>query len=681
MAIAIQNTFNGGELSPQVSFRIDQNKYPTGVKRMANILPLTQGPVVRRPGMQFCGYAGNDSYKVRVIDFIFNETQAYALEFGQNYIRVWFNGSRIEALQVNTPYTEADLFELSYSQSADVMYLCHRLYPIKRLERRAHNDWRLVDVVIGSSQVPPTSVTAVKTGPAAADRTYSYVATAVNDETGEESIASAPVAVNAATTLSTTDFVTIEATAVSGATLYNFYKDATASGVFGYIGSASPTAGKAKVVDRGASPSLSDAPPKARNPFTGAGNYPSAVTFFQQRLWFGGSDNKPQTIYGSQTANFQNFNVSDPVKDDDAVTFTLASGRVNRIKWLTGARSLLVGTVGGEWSISGVDDGAITPTSIKAQNVSNIGVAPVRPIQISGRAMFVQGDGRTTREMTYDFASDTYIPKDQTVFAEHLFSGKQVVDWAFQQAPYSTFWLVLDDGSIAAYTYIIEHGVAGWSRHTTDGTVESVCCVPNGSVDDVYLVVKRGNRRYIERMTPYSIDADFSDGRFADSHAVVAGPLLTVTGLSHLEGKTVCILADGAVVPQQVVTDGKITLQRQASKVCVGLPYTSEIVPLPAEMQVGNGSSLLQQRTINSFDCYLYNMSGGEYGLEGEPTYEMPTREGGYRADVALEPFTGIRQLRLTGNASGRQSFSMLQRDPLPFNIFALSVNVEVGTR
>lgn len=680
MALATQNTFNGGEMSPQVSFRIDQNKYPTGVKRMANMLPLTQGPVIRRPGMQFCGAVGNDSHKVRVIDFIFNETQAYALELGQNYIRVWFDGALVTLLApVTTPYTEADLFDLSYSQSADIMYLCHRGYPIKRLERHDHNDWRLVDVVIGSSQVPPAAPTLVKTG--GTGRNYSYVVTAVNDETNEESIASPAATIDAATTLSVSDTVNVKVPALAGVTLYNFYKDMTGSGVFGYIGSAAPAGGFAQITDRGAQPSVTDTPPKARNPFAGVGEYPSCVTFFQQRLWFGGSDKKPQTLYGSQTANFQNFNVSDPVKDDDAVTFTLASGRVNRVKWLTGARSLLVGTVGGEWSISGVDDGAITPTSIKAQNVSNIGVAPVRPIQISGRAMFVQGDGRTTREMTYDFASDTYIPKDQTVYAEHLFSGKRVVDWAFQQAPYSTFWLVLDDGSAAAYTYIVEHGVAGWSRHNTDGIVESVCCVPNGSVDDVYLVVKRGTHRYIERMSPYSIDAVFTDGRFADSHAVVTGPLLTVTGLTHLEGKTVCILADGAVVPQQVVTGGKIVLPRQATKVCVGLPYTSEITPLPAEMQVGNGSSLLQQRTINSFDCYLYNMSGGEYGLEGGSMYEMPTRDGGQRADVALDAFTGIRSFTLSGNASGRQSFSLLQSDPLPFNLFALSVNVEVGTR
>jgi len=697
MTLVTKTTFNGGELAPTVSFRSDQSKYNTGVEIMRNALPLTQGPYVRRPGLEFTSLTKNTGNKVRLIPFIFNREQAYVLEFGHNYIRILKNGAYLldgsdAVIEIATTYTEDEIFDIHYAQSADVLFLAHQGHFPARFERYSEVSWQLVDMIVGSTQDPPAAPTGAVSG--GTGRNYGYVVTAVNDETNEESIASAATIVSANSVLDTSNFVTLTWAEVSGSTLYNVYKDREESGVYGYVGSSSPVSGTCKLVDRGLVPSSDDRPPSARNPFDGAGNYPSTVTFHDQRLGFAGTANKPQTVYLSQSANFNNFNVSVPAQDDDAVTLTLASGLINRIVWMYGAKKLQVGTIGGEWAISGVDDGPITPDSIVADNNGSLGSLGLRPIYINGMTMFVQADGHTIRELRYDYVSDAYIPRDQIVYAEHLLSGRTIVDWAYQKSPYSVIWCVLDDGSFLGYSYNIEHEVAAWSRHDTDGLVESVAVVPYSTWDDVYFVVNREGVRFIERMRPYDIRQDVSDVFMVDSGATVTGTGITkVTGLSHLEGKTVTMLLDGNVWPDQVVEDGEITLPRAADKVTLGLRFTSDLVPLPAEAAPGQGvTTMLVDRTINSMRVFFYRSVGGKWGIptrneDGDidltaehKLYEIIPRKG-YQFNERLPLFTGVKKLPQPGNSGPRVTVLIRQSDPLPMNIFALTMNLEMGQK
>jgi len=698
MVMMAQTSFNGGILSPRVQMRIDQPRYQNGVEDLLNMIPEIQGPAKRRPGLEFCGAVKTESSAVRLIEFIFSEEQSYVLEFGDYYMRVWYDGKLIlsddgKVFELPTPYTSEMILKTSYVQSADLLYMCNEFLPPKRLERRGHNVWAIVDVVTGSSQISPIGLVASASGSAAKTRKYSYVVTAVNDENNEESVASAVANVDAAESLTSTDFVSLTWDTLPNVSLYNVYKDRSESGIYGYIGSAGTTG---KLVDRGVTPSAEDRPPAAKQPFSG-GNNPTTVTFFQQRLVFAGSNLNPLTVDFSQTAAFQNFNVSNPVKADDSIKLTLASGQQNKIVWIYGGRRLQVGTVGGEWLITGANEEPLKPDNPDARNIGSSGSSRLMPIYISGRTLFCQRDGHTIRELTYDYVSDSYVPSNQIVFADALFEGKTIVDWAYQQSPYTCVWCVLNDGTIAGFTYNIEHQVSAWHRHTTDGFVESITSIPHETQDDVYLVVRREingeQRRFVERMRPYFDYTEEKESFFVDSGVTVKAEegktISYIEGLTHLAGKTVSILTDGYVLPEKEVDlDGKLELGKEVSIATVGLPFESSLVPLTKEFQGKDGSnSILVPRSINSLRIKFFKSIGGKYQVITKdrrgnnyfgPESEIIPRIGDETG--ALPASSGIVTLGLEGNCNERSTIKIKQVDPLPMTILAISMNMEGGT-
>jgi hypothetical protein len=207
-------------------------------------------------------------------------------------------------------------------------------------------------------------------------------------------------------------------------------------------------------------------------------NYPGSVTLYQQRLLFGRTDTNPQTIFGSQTGNFQNFNTSRPLQDDDAIEFTLYSNQVNEIQWMTALRTLLIGSSGAEWEMtSGSNGGALTPTSVNVISQGNRGSEPLQPITIGNSLLFVARGGNTIRDYGYNFDVDGYTGDELTVLASHLFEMSEVRAWAYQRLPYSVIWCVTNDGKLYGLTYDKNQQVVGWHRHETLGAFESVASV------------------------------------------------------------------------------------------------------------------------------------------------------------------------------------------------------------
>lgn len=464
-------------------------------------------------------------------------TKAGANVNGTGYGAFSAGGTAARVYTLTTPYVEADLFELKAAQSADTMTICHEDYAVRDLTRTGHTSWTLSTVSFAPVQAAPTSpsVTPNTTG----TENYSYKITAYNEETAEESLPTAEATIsNGATTADNT----ISWTGASGADTYNVYKEK--NGIWGYIGSTEDTT----FLDDNIAADLDDTPPKARNPFNAAGDYPSCVNYHDQRKVYGGSTNKPQTMWLSQSANYKNFTFSSPFKDDDAITRTIASRQVHKVRHLVSMGDLIVLTSGGEWKVSGID-GLITPSTINARPQSYYGASNVEPIVSGQTVLFVQARGARVRDLSYKLEADGYSGNDLSVLASHLFEGYTIVQWAYQKEPWSVVWAVRSDGILIAMTYLREHEVWAWHTHEDGGggVYESVAAVAEGDEDALYVVVKRTINgrvvRYIERMHTRQFD-DIEDAFFVDSGLTLDSPL-TATGFTNADPCVVTAASHG----------------------------------------------------------------------------------------------------------------------------------------
>ena len=516
MASVRQLSFSGGEVSPSLYARVDQVKYQTGLRTCKNFMVMRHGGVANRPGTEFIEEVKTSAKKVRLIPFIFNTDQTYVLEFGDQYMRVYRNGAQVESggnpYEIVTPYAVADLPTLQYVQSADTITLVHPNYAPRELSRSAHDNWTLDIITFGATIAAPTGLAS-----SAGGVTYSYKVTAVDAETGEESLPSASAgSINLTSTLTWN--------AVSGAGFYNVYR--LINGQYGWIGVAGAVASPS-FKDDTYTPDALDTPPVDRQPFTGAGNYPSAVTYYQQRRIFANTDNNPEGVWASRIALRKNFMVSTPLQDDDAVTFSMVGRQVNEVKHMLDLGKLVVFTASGEWSIEGDAAGILTPGEVNPKQYTANGSGNLAPLVVGGSAVYVQARGSVVRDLAYEFEANGYRGNELSIFAAHLFEGYTLTDWAYQQIPHSVVWAVRDDGALLGLTYVREHQVIGWHRHEFyNGLVENVCVVPEGDEDFLYLVVKRtingSTKRYIERMHTRQV-ADIVDSVFMDSSLTYDG--------------------------------------------------------------------------------------------------------------------------------------------------------------
>lgn len=240
--------------------------------------------------------------------------------------------------------------------------------------------------------------------------------------------------------------------------------------------------------------------------FNGTRGFPQSVCYHQQRLVFAGSPSKPQGVWMSRTNAFGDFSESDPIQDDDSITFGLASSQVNSVKNLISLGQLLALASDGEWVIGGASQAPITPTSLSAVERGYYGSSNLPVLGVGKSALYVQSKGQSVREVIHDFAYgyDSYSGSDLSIFASHLFEGHTLKEWAFQTVPFWTAWVVRDDGTLLGLTYNQEQQIAAWHRHDTQGTFESVCCISEGSEDVLYAIVNRtingATVRSVERM-------------------------------------------------------------------------------------------------------------------------------------------------------------------------------------
>ena len=588
------------------------------------------------------------------------------------------SGGTVNAIyEIATPYQDIHLADIQYAQEADVMYLTHIEYEPRKLTRTGDASWTLTIPTFAPAQAAPAAPTATAS-PASGSRTYRYIVSAVSANTGEESLPSPPsnIVTNDLTIAGNKN--TITWTAVTGAGRYLVYK--LDNGVYGYIGGTEALT----FTDENITADLADTPQKGINPFVGAGNYPRCVTFFQQRLVMAATKNAPQTVYASQSANYENFGSSSPVKPDDAIVFRLRAREVNEIRAMIPARGLMLLTSSAEWIVTGANDGVITPSSIVIKNQGYRGCSKVPPLVVGNTVLFPQRSGGVIRDFSYEFAEDTYTGTDLTLLAKHLFRGKSVVSWAYAQANDSIVWCVLSDGSCVSLTYIKEHEVWAWTRHETDGVFEWVSVQREENEDVPYFVIRRTvngqTKRYIERMRSREI-LTLTDSYFVDAGVYYTGPAVTsIRGLWHLDGRTVVALLNGNVVRGLTVTNGGVTFPYAATVAAVGLSYEAEIETLAMDMGAVRGIGTVQGRfkSIPSATIRVERSRGMFIGPNRNLLREWKQRED-EPYDTAIALYTGDFEITLDADWNTDGTIVIRQSDPLPMNVLAVMPDVAVG--
>lgn len=676
----LQRSFGSGELTPEMFGRIDDARYQSGMAICRNFITKPQGPAQNRPGFAFVREVKDSTKHTRLIPFTYSTVQTMVIELGAGYFRFHTQGATLMngsvPYEIANSYAEADLFDIKYVQSADVLTLVHPNYPPAELRRLGAINWTLTNVVFNAPIAPPSTVTATPTSPTTTGAvTMSYVVTAIAADGVSES-AQSSAATCSQNIYATGNYNTISWGSVTGATLYNVYK--MQGGLYGYIGQTSGTS----IVDDNIAVDLSKTPPTYDNAFSGTGNYPGAASYFEQRRTFAGTINKPQNIWMTRSGTESNMSYSLPVRDDDRISFRVNAREANTIRHIVPLTQLLLLTSSAEWRVTSLNSDALTPSNISIRPQSYVGASNVQPSIVNNTLIYCAARGGHVRELAYNWQANGFITGDLSLRAPHLFDGFEIADMAFAKAPQPLVWFISTSGKLLGLTYVPEQQIGAWHQHDTDGIFESCTVVAEGSEDVLYCIIRRtingSSKRYIERMATRLFQTP-ADAFFVDCGLTYSGsPATTISGLSHIEGKTVSILADGAVHPQRVVTGGSITLDHAASKVQIGLPITADLQTLPIAAQIDGGFAQGRMKNVNKAWLRVYNSGGIFVGPDVNNLTEAKQRTTEpYGSPPSLVSKEVLIMVQPSWGDSGQ--IFIRQSDPLPLTLVSLTLEVALG--
>ena len=715
----IQTNFTAGELSPKLFGQTNLDKYSNGVETLENMTVFPQGGATRRSGSRFICEVKNSANTTRLIPFEFNDEQAYVLEFGDQYIRffkdqgqiteadktitgitkanpavvttstshgysngddIWINsvggmtevngrrftignvtsttfeltgvdstnyttytsgGTAAKVYEIATPYTSAQVFDLQFAQSADVMYIVHPSHEPEKLSRTGHTSWTLADVVFEKGPYLDTNTTTTTLNPAS--HTVG---------TGVAVVASATTGINDGDGFQSTDV----------GRLLRFVDG------HGVITAVTDTLNITIeiLVDMGSATASAD---WQLGTFSDTTGFPKAVTFFEQRLIYGGTTSFPQTIFASESGFFDNFDVGDS-SDAKAFVYTIAANKVNVIRFLAPARDLIIGTAGGEFIVGRPTGEPLKPGNVNITQQTTYGTHTTQPVQIGNTVLFVQRQKRKLRELGYNFGDDAYVAPDLTLLSEHITEGG-IVDVDYAQEPDSIYWAVRNDGVLLGMTYLRTQDIVAWHKHTLGGTsaaVKSVSTIAEADEQETYLIVSRtinsATKQYVEYL-------DSTLNQDSALSGTVTGSSTSVTGLDHLEGETVQILIDDAVYPTQTVTNGAITVSLPSSfgskTIEIGLGFTSTIKTMKPEAGSQAGTAQGRKKRYNEVSVRLLNSVG--VTINGD---QLPFRTSADEMGEPIPAFTGDK--RVTNLGWDREGqITIQQTQPLPLTVLSIT--------
>lgn len=627
----IKTNFTSGAISRRLLGRGDLRAYENGALTLQNVFIHPTGGVSRRPGLAYVADAPGAG---RLISFEFNTEQTYLIVLTDLAIDIYI-GSQHEA-SLSAPWTEAQIREIVWTQSADTLFLTHPEVAPRILTRTGGGSWSLVDWPF------------LAEGDLSRRPFYKFAAAGVTLDPGATSGTGVTV--------------------TASADVFDVQHENTWMRIKGrqvlVTDVSSPTVAVVDILE-----TLPDADATTdweEQAFSALRGYPVSVTFHQDRLVIGGSRDLPNRMWFSQSGDIWNFDRGTGL-DDEAIEFAILSDQVNAIRSLFSGRDLQVFTSGAEWAVSGEP---LAPSSIELRRQTRIGTVlgrSILPVNVDGATLFVARNRREIREFLFTSAVQAYESADLALLAENLVFD--VVEQDFDPSKRQLF-VVRADGKVAALTLFRNEKVTAWTLYETDGMIESVAVVG----DETFFLILRNGARRIEQL---------DDTLNLDSALTGADPSGAAkwSGLDHLIGKDVRIVADGVVKPLQTVQgDGSITLDTPAEKVEIGLPYRHIVEPLPPNALAQNGAGRATRLIEGIFrlenTAALRVDTGG--GLKNAIFKEL---DGGDQFDIPSDPVYGDVRLSALGwrHDTSKPLWRIEQDLPVAFTLLSVTAELKVN--
>lgn len=587
--------------------------------------------------------------------------------------------------KTGSPYNAAEFAEMDFEQTADVLYFAHENHVPTKLIRNGHYSWTFSDVAFGPSIAFPASCTgsatvantdAPNSGNAYFPQPATYCVTAVNEDTGQESRASNTVTMTNDLGLKR-NYNSLSWSAVAGATTYRVYKQDN-SQLFGHIGTTINTTFR----DDNIGPDLSEGPPIGDNPFVGAGNYPSAVTFHEQRSVWGRTLNRPNAIFASRSADYENMDFTRPSRADDAFVIGLVANKVNSVNQLVSFnKGLIALTSHNIFSIQGANEDYIAaspPPRIRPE-ISR-GASRLNPVVVDNVVFYETSKGGDVRTIGYEYELDGIRTDDLTIFSRHLFENQDIVAWAWLEKPGSCLLLVRGDGVCLCLTWDQAQQVFGWTIYETDGLFKDVVCITEQGEDRAYFLIERTiggvAKVYVERMAS-DMWTDQKAACFLDCAKTYLndGVVSYADHLEHLEGRTVSAWVDGQALTGLVVTNGRVDFPTgvAGATVTVGLPFTATIETLPLAMQTGAGWTVARPQHLDKVILRVVNSRNIIAGPDMDQLFDVKQRElENYGDPIAL--MTGDMEVNMAGTSGAEPTVIVVSSDPTPLHIAAILI-------
>lgn len=429
------------------------------------------------------------------------------------------------------------------------------------------------------------------------------------------------------------------------------------------------------------------AEPPADNPSYGspldkADCYPGAVGIYQQRLMFGGTHVRPQTVWLSETGSYNSMSVSQPIRDDSAITATVDTKQMNEVRHFVSLGDAFVLTNATEFRMQG-KDGAITPGTISFRPQSYWGSSHVPPIVVGNTILMIEPSGRVVRDVHYNIQEDGYTGDNRSILAENLLKSP-IVDWAYQQNPTNTVYIVRGDGVLVTFTFMREQEIWAWAEHESyNGKYKSVCRVPENGKDRVYFLVERKitdslSRYFLEEQVIREFGEDSESSCFVDcSYEYSSDTPQSSVSVGLLSGLPVAGVADGSAFYVQNTISGTIELPQPAKHIIVGLPYEMEVVTVDPDIKGQDGTRFGSRKTLGQVTFELLETATLHAGADAAhmEVLKIPTTKQ-WGEPVVL--YSGKFRSPIPGFARNEASIRFTSNDPFPATVLAVRTEVNV---
>tara|TARA_Y100001972_G_scaffold27387_1_gene33689 strand:- start:116 stop:2164 length:2049 start_codon:yes stop_codon:yes gene_type:complete len=674
-----QASFSIGEIDPLLYGRLDLQQYYTSVSSAKNVIFEPQGGFSRRPGLKFLldltSHGAANSH--HLVPFEFSSSQSFMIvmtaQNNQTTIRMHFfqqgtlltningSGNNYIDFNVGTLYATStfDLAKLSFTQSADTLICVHpNFVPFKVVRGATNTTWTATS--LASDLTVPKHAFSLSTSSPSGTITPSAVDGTVTITASQSIFSSGNV----------DQFLEIDNG--FGRARITRFNSATEVEAMVEIPFFDTDATSNFILETG----YEDAWSNSRG-------WPFTATFHEGRLYFGGSASLPSSLFGSKVGDFFNFKAAEGL-DDDAIKITLSTDSVNTVTGLRSGRDLQIFTTGAEFFIPQGDLDPITPANVVAKSSTKRGAKPfIKPQAAEGGTLFIQRSGKAIRELLFSDVELSYVANNISLLASHLLVDPQKM--ALRSATDTTegdLFLIVNGedttgyraaslqhaGQIAAFMLNKGQNIVAPSHLVTDGVFKDIAV----DIDDIYTIVKRtiggATKFYLE-----IFDEDFTTDSAVQTLTGFSGN--TYGGHSHLDGKTVKLIRDDIVDPDQTVSSGNVTAGGQPTTYLeAGLDYAVEVKTNPVELRLPSGVVAGQRKRILEVTPNMYLSQN--LALNG---HVLPLQTIALSGAGGVVSFTGKKKTQGFLGYSRDAQITITQTQPVFFTLLSLDYKVSVG--